>query len=619
MTITYIRPLAFAPGIDRDGTNFSRVAYSDGEWVRFYRDRPRKIGGYQLILNGNKKIIRTLATCSSREADLSGAHGIVRMFAGQEDAIVISDINYGSAFSSYDVTPETSQQIELPTEGTAGYFLPNPKNLWNFDFMTINAASPDKPTDMRLEHIAFAFVGQNALDIGSTYQPTIPDPLNPPKSNNACVFFQIQNGPSDSKFTKFVPLYVDTPQKVDPTKETGFPPPPPIAIPGVSKTWAMPSISGGLCVAGSFLFLYGSDGLVMWSSPGNPFVFPQNQQASISSSKIVKGIATRGGGTTSVLFWSLTDVILAQFSPTSIPVPPAEGSSGPTVDVYTYSFSFDTLRTDVSIISANSVVEYNGNFYWVGLNQFYVYNGTVQSLPNSMNKKYFFDGINPKATSKIWGISNPQYDEITWFYPRGESMECSHSITYNVPGNFWYDTEISRSAGFSCSLFLFPIMADSGVNARTEYPQYGIWRHETGSNAVYSTQNIGVFPIKSSFTTPPIMLGKENPENDVLLMTRRFEPDFRDTGDYSYEKQDRIEEADALLNPMELQIITKNFAQSKAVVAKKIPFDKKTQYVNINGAQGRQVQYKFISDTKDGSYQMGDVIITFSAGDVRSG
>src|SRR3954466_6524006 len=39
------------PGIKRDGTNFDSEYYSDGQWVRFQRGRPKKIGGYRLISN----------------------------------------------------------------------------------------------------------------------------------------------------------------------------------------------------------------------------------------------------------------------------------------------------------------------------------------------------------------------------------------------------------------------------------------------------------------------------------------------------------------------------------------------------------------------------------------
>ena len=37
------------PGIQRDGTLFDKEFYVDGRWVRFQRNRPRKMGGYRQI------------------------------------------------------------------------------------------------------------------------------------------------------------------------------------------------------------------------------------------------------------------------------------------------------------------------------------------------------------------------------------------------------------------------------------------------------------------------------------------------------------------------------------------------------------------------------------------
>jgi hypothetical protein len=38
-----------APGIKRDGTKFEGDQYVDGQWVRFQRGLPRKMGGYRSI------------------------------------------------------------------------------------------------------------------------------------------------------------------------------------------------------------------------------------------------------------------------------------------------------------------------------------------------------------------------------------------------------------------------------------------------------------------------------------------------------------------------------------------------------------------------------------------
>lgn len=42
--------IAAKPGIQRDGTLIDAQSYTDGQWVRFYRGRPRKIGGVRAIV-----------------------------------------------------------------------------------------------------------------------------------------------------------------------------------------------------------------------------------------------------------------------------------------------------------------------------------------------------------------------------------------------------------------------------------------------------------------------------------------------------------------------------------------------------------------------------------------
>ena len=48
------------PGIQRDGTQFDTRRCIDGQWVRFYKGRPKKIGGSVLIDPGNLEIIRNI-------------------------------------------------------------------------------------------------------------------------------------------------------------------------------------------------------------------------------------------------------------------------------------------------------------------------------------------------------------------------------------------------------------------------------------------------------------------------------------------------------------------------------------------------------------------------------
>lgn len=73
------------PGIQRDGTLFDKEVYVSGEWTRFQRGRPRKIGGYREI------------TCDlsgiSRGIYVDAANGFSRIFNGYNNGLQTLTIN----------------------------------------------------------------------------------------------------------------------------------------------------------------------------------------------------------------------------------------------------------------------------------------------------------------------------------------------------------------------------------------------------------------------------------------------------------------------------------------------------------------------------------------------
>ncbi len=58
MSQSQIYPINVKPGIKRDNTQFEGDYYTDGEWCRFYRGKPKKIGGYRSIYDQYEQIVR---------------------------------------------------------------------------------------------------------------------------------------------------------------------------------------------------------------------------------------------------------------------------------------------------------------------------------------------------------------------------------------------------------------------------------------------------------------------------------------------------------------------------------------------------------------------------------
>jgi hypothetical protein len=229
---------------------------------------------------------------------------------------------------------------------------------------------------------------------------------------------------------------------------------------GILKSINLPpdaNCTGGVVSLHPYLFYYGTDGIIGWSVPGEPTNLSDfGSGAGLSrvwGQKIIKGLPLRAGSGTAPagIFWAYDAVIRATFT------------GGASV------FQFDVVATDTSIISENSVVDYDGVFFWAGVDRFLMFNGVVREVPNSLNLNYFFDGLNKRHRSKVFAYKVPRYGEIWWCYPRDDATECTHAVIYNVRENTWYDTALpanGRSAGAFNNSFAAPIL--SGAFAGSE-------------------------------------------------------------------------------------------------------------------------------------------------------
>lgn len=218
-----------------------------------------------------------------------------------------------------------------------------------------------------------------------------------------------------------------------------------------------PSVAGGVFCAPPYGFTLDDDGLITWCAPNTPTNWATGGAGSarITKSKLVFGASVRGAGVLTFLVWSLDTLVRGAFT------------GGTAI------FNFNELGT-ISLMSSRSVVEYNGVFYWMGLDRFQMFNGVIQDLPNAYNLDYLLEGtdndpgINMNQRQKVWGVAIPKFGEIWWFYPRGSATECTHVVILNVAqGTIWYDTQMARTAGNNGSVFRYPVMIDAAVSQNT--------------------------------------------------------------------------------------------------------------------------------------------------------
>lgn len=216
-------------------------------------------------------------------------------------------------------------------------------------------------------------------------------------------------------------------------------------------------VSGGVVSLHPYLFVYGNNGLIRNCAAGNlqDWVSADANETNVATGKIVQGLPVRGGSNApSGLFWSLDSLVRVSYI----------GGAGTPPQFWRY----DIISSQSSILSSQSAIEYDGIYYWCGVDRFLLYNGVVKEIPNSMNQNYFFDNLNYAQRQKVWATKVPRYGEVWWFYPRGDATECTDAIIYNVREGTWYDAGQAlgarRSAGYFSQVFAFPVAADWDVS-----------------------------------------------------------------------------------------------------------------------------------------------------------
>jgi hypothetical protein len=215
----------------------------------------------------------------------------------------------------------------------------------------------------------------------------------------------------------------------------------------VTSLPAVYSATGGIVALHPYTVVFGSDGFVMWSVPGDPTDFTGSGagNAFVTGQKLVRGMPLRGGpgNSPSGLLWSADSLIRMSYI------------GG------TATFQFDTISAQSSILSAQSVIEYDGIFYWIGTDRFLSFNGVVREVPNTLNLNFFFDNLNYAQRQKVFAYKVPRFGEIWWCFPKGDSPEPNHAVVYNIRENTWYDTPMpngGRGAGLFPAVFPKPLL-----------------------------------------------------------------------------------------------------------------------------------------------------------------
>jgi len=122
---------------------------------------------------------------------------------------------------------------------------------------------------------------------------------------------------------------------------------------------------------------------------------------------------------------------------------------------------------NVSIASENAVAYANGVAYWMGVDKFYRYQGTTQTL-NCDLRQYVFENINKQQFDQVFSGTNEGFNEIWWFYCSGTSTTVDSYVIFNYAENqgqgCWYYGSLARTAWLDSGLRDYPLAATYDKN-----------------------------------------------------------------------------------------------------------------------------------------------------------
>ena len=264
-----------------------------------------------------------------------------------------------------------------------------------------------------------------------------------------------------------------------------------------------------------------------------------------------------------------------------------------------FTFGFEQVGTNCGLIGKNAAVEIDGVAYWMSSNGFFAYDGTVRTLPCSV-QDFVFDNADTTKGQQVYAGLNNQYTEIVWYYPSSGSEYNDKYVIYNYgegqPGQVWYTGTEARTSWIDGIVYPKPFATKFDDNASGSFPevigesglgQTILFEHEVGTdqvNADGTTTTVTSFIKSFDFD-----LKIEGTDGEIFLAMRRFIPDFKD-----------------LAGNAKITLAVKRYPQDSDTTTSLSPFTITSSTTKIDTrARGRYANIKIENDAQSEEWRFG--------------
>jgi len=198
-----------------------------------------------------------------------------------------------------------------------------------------------------------------------------------------------------------------------------------------------------------------------------------------------------------------------------------------------FTFGFEQVGTNCGLIGKNAVVEQDGVAYWISNNGFFLYDGTVKSLPCSV-EDFVYDNFDTTKGQQVYAGLNNLYTEIIWYYPTQGADFNDAYVVYNYGERVWYTGTEARSSWIDAIVYPNPYATKYNSSETGTFPSMGgtnglgqtiFFEHEVGTDQVNPD---GTTTAVTSFIKSfDFDLDLQGTAGEFFLALRRFVPDFK--------------------------------------------------------------------------------------------
>ena len=311
------------------------------------------------------------------------------------------------------------------------------------------------------------------------------------------------------------------------------------------------------------------DMFIRWSDQEDPATWAPTATNTAGSQRLTDGskLVTAKRSRGAVLIWS--DTALYQMQLIGAP----------------FTFGFQQLGSACGCVGQHAAVESNGRSFWMGIDSFFVFDGSVQKIPCSV-EDYVFKDINQASQKDTFAGLNTEFNEVTWFYCSSGSNVIDRCVTYNYQENVWSVGTLSRSSWADKGVYGFPYALDYSATdtASTISTITGL---TAGRSFMYAQENgndADGAALASHVTSGDFVI----PEAGERLMSiKRFIPDFKNQA-----------------GTVNIELNFKLYPASTAVTNGPYAITTSTTKIDTR-ARGRQASLKISSSAIDTTWRYG--------------